>query len=279
MSESSARPLVALTTDFGTGSPYVAALHGVLLGINPDVAIVDVTHDVPPQNVLHVARLLPDVWPYFREGTIHVVVVDPGVGTARPLIYAEIAGRAILCPDNGIVTGLLRLWPAKNVRRLANRDLWRPSVSHTFHGRDILAPVAGRLSLSSGPLAVSPEMLGPPHTIETLLDWPDPEISAGRIVGEVESIDSFGNLITNIDSASLARCALALEPVRVACEDHETFGIFRTYGDVEPRTLIALIGSHGRLELAVSLENAASLLGIEVGRARHAHMAGIADEA
>ena len=136
--------IITLTTDFGAGSPYVAAMKGVMLGINPAVRLVDLSHEVGPQDVNYGAVLLAETTTWFPAGTIHVAVVDPGVGTARRLLYARIGDQHYLAPDNGLLSLLAkRLRPARIVE-LTNNEYWLPAVSNTFHGRDIFAPVAGQ---------------------------------------------------------------------------------------------------------------------------------------
>jgi S-adenosylmethionine hydrolase len=252
--------IITLTTDFGRDSPYVAAMKGAILCLHPQATLVDITHSVPPQNIQQGAIVLADVTPYFPAGTIHVAVVDPGVGTARAIVYAEIAGQRYVCPDNGLLTALLRRQPATLVHRVTNPAHWAQTVSATFHGRDIMGPVAARLSLG-----LSPAELGPLHPTLTTIEWREAVAVAGKVQGVVESIDSFGNLISNIDADKLVACRDLGERVRIECDGHETFGIFRTYGDVEPQTFVAIVGSTNKLELSITGENAAELLGIRVG--------------
>ncbi|HPP53751.1 MAG TPA: SAM-dependent chlorinase/fluorinase, partial [Thermoguttaceae bacterium] len=150
--------IITLTTDFGVESPYVAAMKGVIFSLNPAAVVVDLSHAIPPQNIRQAAIVLEEVAPYYPAGSIHVVVVDPGVGTDRALVYARIGEQHYLAPDNGVLSRLVWLgWVPEEVRRLENPRFWRHPVSRTFHGRDILAPSAAYLSLG-----VSPAELGPP---------------------------------------------------------------------------------------------------------------------
>src|SRR5262245_20407745 len=151
-------PLITLTTDFGSASPYVAAMKGVVLSINPHTRLLDLTHAIRPQDLRHACYFLATAVPYFPAGTIHVCVVDPGVGSERAALYAEADGQRFVGPDNGIFTGVFRKLGRPACRRLANCRFWRPGVSATFHGRDIFAPVAAHLSLG-----VDPAELGPEH--------------------------------------------------------------------------------------------------------------------
>ena len=251
--------LITLTTDFGTGSPYVAAMKGVILSIDPAAAIVDLTHAIRPQAVRHGAIVLDDVAERFPPGTIHVAVVDPGVGTDRAIVYAQIAGQRYVAPDNGLLSRLARRTKPEKIVRLTASEYWLPEVSPTFHGRDIMAPVAARLGLG-----LDPDRLGPRLEKLVELDWPEPQLTPGKITGEVLAVDSFGNLVTNIDAGMLRRVPTD-RPLRVAIDEHEVEGICSTYGEQPSGTLIALVGSTGRLELAVVNDNAAAMLGIRVG--------------
>ncbi len=251
--------IITLTTDFGTGSPYVAAMKGAILTIHPHARIVDITHAVPPQDIRQGALVLARVTRAFPPETIHVAVVDPGVGTQRRIVWAAIAGQFYIAPDNGLLSGLARREPPTTMRSIANPAHWPPEASTTFHGRDIMAPVAARLSLG-----LAPESLGPPLTELVQLSWPEATTLAQRIEGEVVSIDSFGNLITNITSDMLDG-APTDESVRIRCDDHETQGIFKAYADQPEMTLIAVVGSSGELELAVVGDSAKLMLGVAVG--------------
>jgi len=250
---------ITLTTDFGSGSLYTAAMKGVILSINPAANVVDLSHQIPPQDVRQGAVVLDDATGWFPEGTIHVAVVDPGVGTQRAIVYARIGKQDYIAPDNGLLSRLAARTPPAKIIRLNKPQYWLESVSATFHGRDIMAPVAARLSLG-----FDPERLGP--AIEKLagLHWPKVRQTPNKIEGVVLQIDSFGNLITNIGAEMLAGRPTD-ERVCVVCNIYETWGIFHTYADQPRGTFIALIGSGGRLELAVVGENAAEMLGIEVG--------------
>lgn len=245
---------ITLTTDFGTGSPYVAAMKGVVLSINPAAVLIDITHAVPPQDVHAGAVVLEDTTRLFPAGMIHVAVIDPGVGTERRLIYAEIGPQRYVCPDNGLLSRLARREPPRLVVTLAEREHWRPQVSATFHGRDILAPVAARLSLG-----LDPKKLGPRQERLVSLAWPEVRRGPGAIEGSVLLVDSFGNLVTDIDEDMLA----GVDPasVRVRCRGARVEGLARTYGDHQPGTLVALIGSTGRLEIALVGGSAAERIG------------------
>jgi hypothetical protein len=251
--------IITLTTDFGNGSPYIAAMKGAILAINPAATIVDLTHSVPPQNVRQAALGLVTSAPNFPLGTIHVVVVDPGVGTERFLLCVSIGGSYFLAPDNGVLDALARVNNPDKIIALTNSDYWLKNVSDTFHGRDILAPVAAHLSLS-----MTPDSLGDPLDTIKQLAWPKVTIMPGKIEGIIETVDSFGNLISNITEEQLGDVPRN-ESVRIICDEHETHGIFKTYGEQPSMTLIALIGSGGKLELAIVDDSAAIMLGVGIG--------------
>jgi S-adenosylmethionine hydrolase len=251
--------IITLTTDFGVSSPYVAAMKGVLLSINPELTIVDLTHSIPPQDIAAGALVLRDTALLFPSWTIHVVVVDPGVGTNRAILYAEIAGHRFICPDNGLLTWLAERHPPTKIIRVVEEQFFRQPVSPTFHGRDIMAPVAAQLSLG-----LEPEQLGPPLAELKMLSHVGAERMANKIQGQVVTIDSFGNLITNITRDMLSGVPRD-ESVTVRCDEHETLGIFDTYGEHPPMTLVALIGSNDSLEIAIVDDSAKIMLGVGVG--------------
>jgi hypothetical protein len=226
-----------------------------LFTVNPQAHLLDLSHRIPPQNLTAAAYFLADTLPWFPRGTIHVVVVDPGVGTGRALLCVEWHGQTILVPDNGCWTSLIRQEdPRPGVFRLEHRRYWRPDVSATFHGRDILAPVGGHLTLG-----VRPADLGPPVSDWIWLELPQPQIETELVRGEVVVVDSFGNLVSNIPGATVPADGV----VRIAGQDVPRR--VRTYGDAEPGALVALIGSGGRLEVAVVQGSAAARLGVGTG--------------
>jgi len=251
--------IITLTTDFGTGSPYVAAMKGVILSINPAATIVDVTHAIPPQDVRHGALVLDEVTRWFHPGTIHVAVIDPGVGTERAILYARIGGQQYIAPDNGLLSKLASRSAPEAIHRLEDPAFWLEEVSSTFHGRDIMAPAAAHLSLG-----VEPARLGPPVEAVGGLEWPPVVIKPRRIEGVVLQIDSFGNLVTNVRSNDFLGRPTD-ERVCVICSIYETWGIYSAYAQQPQDTLIALVGSSGHLELAIVGDNAARRLGIPVG--------------
>ena len=251
--------IITLTTDFGTGSTYAAAMKGVILGINPAATLVDITHDVSPQDVRRGAVVLDDVTQRFPKDTIHVAVIDPGVGTDREILYARVGSQQYVAPDNGLLSRLTQRIEPACVLRLTNRKYWLEPISNTFHGRDIMAPVAAHLSLG-----LDPSELGDSFQALGGIDWPQVEVSAQRIAGTVIEVDSFGNLITNISSDLLAGRPTD-NRVCVISSIYETNGVYSTYADHPRDTFIALVGSHGRIELAIVGDSAAARLGIQTG--------------
>jgi S-adenosyl-L-methionine hydrolase (adenosine-forming) len=256
---SNPRPIVTLTTDFGEGSRYVAAMKGALLDGNPDAYLVDLSHSIPPQDIVAGARFLTETISWFPPGTLHVAVVDPGVGSSRKILYVEWRDQRLLLPDNGLMTCLAEREKPTRMLVLENPDWWHREVAPTFHGRDIFAPVAAHLSRGRDPVGLGPAV----NTMETL-----PLSKASRvgqkIEGEVVEIDSFGNLVTDIGQELLDGVPRD-ESVRVACDEHETFGIFSSYSEQPSMTLIALVGSGGKLELAIVDDSAAIMLGVRRG--------------
>jgi S-adenosylmethionine hydrolase len=251
-------PLITLTTDFGEESPYVAAMKGVILGINPAARLLDLTHQVPPQDVRYAAFFLAGAVPYFPAGTLHVVVVDPGVGSERAALCVEAEGQRLLAPDNGCWTSLVKPGSsAPRVIRLAEPRYWRQPVSATFHGRDVFAPVAGHLSLG-----VDPASLGPAMTEWVRLpEPPPPRPGMNSLTGQVVFVDHFGNLITNIPAENLQPPALLC----VGKQSRKRFRWVRNYAEASPGTVVALASSNGMLEVAVVQGNAARKLKASVG--------------
>jgi S-adenosyl-L-methionine hydrolase (adenosine-forming) len=252
-------PIITLTTDFGTDSPYVAAMKGVILSINPAATVIDITHAVPAQDIAQGAVVLEDITPWFPKETVHVAVVDPGVGTERSIVYAHIGSQQYIAPDNGLLSRLAARTQPSLILRLSAPKYWLAEVSATFHGRDIMAPAAAHLSLG-----VCPQVLGETAGRLKRLGTQRPKVTDARILGEVMTIDSFGNLITNI-LADLLAGQPSDDRMHVVCGPHKTKGIYRTYGERPQGTLVALVGSAGRLELAIVGGNAAGRLGVAVG--------------
>ena len=255
--------LITLTTDFGTGSPYVAQMKGVILSINPAAVIVDVTHAVPPQDVRAGALALAEATVHFPADSTHVAVVDPGVGTDRKILFARIGEQNYIAPDNGLLSGLARRERPSTIIAVTEPRYWADRVAPTFHGRDIMAHVAAHASRGVAPQLFG-QSFGPPLAEIVELEWPEVRIVPGKIEGSVVSIDSFGNLVTDITAENLADAPRGSE-THIRCGDHETFGIFNTYEEQPAMTLIALVGSSDQLELAIVGDSAKIMLGVAVG--------------
>jgi S-adenosyl-L-methionine hydrolase (adenosine-forming) len=251
-------PLLTLTTDFGDASPYVAAMKGVILGVNPAIRLVDLSHQIPPQDVRYASHFLANSLPFFPSSTLHVVVVDPGVGGERVILYVEIGGQRILAPDNGCLSNLFfEAEPPTVVRHVRASRFFRPSVSPTFHGRDIFAPVAGHLSLG-----LHPARLGPSVSQWVRLELPQPKLTRNGIDGEVAFVDPFGNVISNIPAEMVQQRP---EILRIGKRLLKRFAWVRSYADAKPGELAALVSSNGKLEVAIVQGNAARRLGARVG--------------
>jgi S-adenosylmethionine hydrolase len=255
-----ARPIITFTTDFGTGSPYVAQMKGVILSIHREVEMVDITHQVTPQDVRQAALVLEQVSPCFPEGTVHICVVDPGVGTDRQIVLAQIETQFFIAPDNGVLSRMVSRAAPRRIIALTNVEAWLHPVSNTFHGRDIMAPVAARFVSGA-----TWQSLGTPVQQLQTLDWPEPQLDGQQLCGQVLYADSFGNLITNIRREWLDRLG-APAGLFVSCAGRTIRGIVATYGLASAGSLVALVGSNGLLEIAVVQGNAAQVLGIEPGQ-------------
>ncbi len=252
---------ITLTTDFGTGDSYVAQMKGVIAGIAPHARVIDGTHDLPAQNVLAAAVVLDSMVDAFTDGTIHLVVVDPGVGTGRAAVAVKTSRFTLVGPDNGVFTLVLERYPPTAIVRLTDEAYHRDSVSVTFHGRDIFAPVAGYLANG-----VAIERLGEPVTTLVNLNIPEPREAGSRLTGVVLVADHFGNLVTNL---SRDRCDVWLGQrdmagVVISVKGYEIGAVRRTYADVEPGEAVAYFGSSGRLELAVRNGSAREKFGEQV---------------
>jgi S-adenosylmethionine hydrolase len=243
-------PLFTLTTDFGAGSGYPAQMKGVLLAALPDARIVDLSHEVPRHDVLAGALVLEACVPWFPRGAVHVAVVDPGVGTSRRALCAiDPEGRRFVAPDNGLLTPFLG--PGARAFALAPGGALPPPRSATFHGRDLFAPAAVLLARGEDPAALGAAVADPVR-----LPWPQAEVRSGEIRGETLAADSFGNLVTSVREGDVGSAGVAGAEV-----DGRPARWVRTFGDGRPGELLVLVGSGGRVEVAVREGSAAALLG------------------
>lgn len=243
-------PLITLLTDFGTADPYVAEMRGVLYTRAPGVTLADMSHGIPPGDVRAAAYLFGRTWHRFPDATVHLVVVDPGVGTGRAALAFGAAGHWFVGPDNGVFTSVLDQVEAPVVAIPAPAD-----AAPTFHGRDLFSPAAAALAIGA-PLA---SVGDPLPTIPVRLVLPVPFYEGKQVVGEVISVDRFGNLVTNLTAAEVPPYA-ALE-----VEDSEVGPLRRTFSDVESGQLVAYLGSGGQVEIAVRDGSASRRIGLGVG--------------
>lgn len=253
---------VSLTTDFGLSDEYVGVMKGTILSVNPNATMIDITHQVDPQDVLQAAGLIRSAYRFFPAGTVHLVVVDPGVGTDRSILAAEGGGHQFVAPDNGILAPLRHDGVIETVHRVENADYFLHPVSSTFHGRDIFAPVAAHLSAGISPAALGPAV---PSTEMAGLDPPTPTSSAsGDLMGAVLFIDHFGNLITNIDAEHLEKWqnSARREKLIIKIGSHRIQGISLNYESGGFQKPLAIIGSRGYLEVAVNRGNARQMMGV-----------------
>ena len=258
-----ARPVIALLTDFGTRDHYAGTLKGVALGICPDAVFVDITHDVPAHDVLVGALELAASYKYFPPGTIFLVVVDPGVGSARRGIAVDAGGYTFVAPDNGVLTAVLDEHAPTRAVELTERRYARPTVSRTFEGRDRFAPAAAWLAKG-----IELPALGRPAGALQRLDIPKPAETAADIRGEVLRVDRFGNLITNVDRRLFDRF-VAAGGVDIRVGPHVVAKFVSTYGDVAPGEICALFGSSDHLEVAANGASAADALRVDRGAPVH----------
>jgi S-adenosylmethionine hydrolase len=267
--------IITLTTDFGIRDAYVAAMKGVILSINPRAIIVDVCHSIEPQNIVEAAFIISTAYNYFPTGTIHLVVVDPGVGSQRKAIIMKTRSAFFLAPDNGVLSYIVaeasatpvkespyptpkpelqKLDPAIRAIAITNPHFWLQPISPTFHGRDVFAPVAAHLSLGT-PLSKFGKKVTRIYTFPIPRPYRDSE---GNITGCVLHIDALGNLITNIKSGDLPS-----DQISISINSHHVQGLSLFYA--QSKGLTALIGSSGYLEIAFVGGNAASVLNAKTG--------------
>ncbi len=250
-------PVLTLLTDFGLQDGYVGVMKGVILQIDPTIQIIDLTHQIPPQDIAAARFNLMNAYSYFPKGTVHVAVVDPGVGGSRRAIAVELEQCFLVGPDNGLFSGVLSQVAPKAVVELTNSLYWRTSKpSSTFHGRDIFAPVGAHLAQG-----VALSELGRGLNPKSLVQLPLATCSRteDRIRGCIQYIDRFGNLVTNISGGDISgkRWSVEIAQSRIA-------GRY-TYGEVASGELLALVGSHGWLEIALNRGSAQAQLNLRVG--------------
>lgn len=257
--------IVTLLTDFGVEDAYVGIIKGVVLSVNPSAVIIDITHHIEPQDLIQAAYTIKSAYNYFPEGTVHVIVIDPGVGSDRTIIALKMMGHIFLAPDNGVLTLLMNEGEIDSIVRIENARYFLKSVSQTFHGRDILAPVSAHISKG-----VDIKKLGPLLDQQNLvhLDIKKPYISDnGELVGTIVSVDHFGNCISNIDVNCLNKFEKAGSGRRLKTKIGENTikGLSHSYAGVGPQSPLAIIGSFGYLEIGLNCGNAKRHFGVEKG--------------
>lgn len=254
-------PVIALLTDFGTRDHYVACMKGVILQVNPKAIIVDITHEINPQDIYHGAFVLRQCLPWFPPKTIFVAVVDPTVGTNRRILAARYNDRYVLAPDNGLLTLVHRDAVLQGIRSVENRQYFAAQVSSTFHGRDIFAPVAAHLSKG-----LAFDHLGPAIDRMEVLSLSRPQVHRdGTVDGEVVLIDHFGNLITNIAVTDLSAASTRRHHLHVTVGETVIGPIQSSYADVPAGQPVALLGSSQMLEIGINGGDAAKTLGVPRG--------------
>ena len=250
--------IVTLITDFGWTGEYVGALKGAILRVNPRCLIVDITHQIDPQNILQASFVLRKSYSYYPPGTVHGVIVDPGVGTERRAVVVEKDKYVFVGPDNGVFSGLLSPGGEIRARELARKEYFLIPVCNTFHGRDVFAPVAGHLSLG-----LDPAKLGPKVKNLVKIDFPEPRREKKHLTARILWADSFGNLITNVSREEYGRKLKTCFQIRGKGWSIERLS--RTYGEGKPGQPMALFGSGGLLEISVNRGNARNTLGLNPG--------------
>lgn len=260
MEASARRPIVTFTTDFGLADHYTGTMKGVVLGRCPHAQLADISHEVAPFSIYQGAYTIDQAAPYFPAGTVHVVVVDPGVGTPRKPILAEAIGQVFIAPDNGVLSLIFARDPKAKAREITRRDWWLENVSATFHGRDIFTATAGMIASGAGkPSEAGPEL----PQIEMLPDLEPAEVSPGVWQGRIFSTDRFGNIITNFPSARFPEVSRERFCLSVgSCE----IRLFRpTFGAAAAGECFAYFGSSGYIEIGMNRQNAAQTLGAAPG--------------
>jgi S-adenosylmethionine hydrolase len=249
--------IITLTTDYGLRDQYVGALKGVILSIAPSACLVDITHDIDPHNILHGAFVLRQVWPWYPKGTIHVVVVDPGVGSERRIILGRYAGQYVIAPDNGLVTLIHREMPVEALHVVEARRYFLGDLSSTFHGRDIMAPVAAHLANG-----VSPREFGrATDRLEILPGVHRAEVEGDVTRGMVLYVDRFGTLISNVGADQLSGAGVGCPNSEVLVDGVSVGPLRSAFCDVPPGEPVAFIGSGGLVEVAVNRGRAVDRFG------------------
>ena len=253
------RHIVTLTTDFGLTDEYVGVLKGVILGYDEDIRIVDITHLVPAQDIRGAAHLLARSYAFFPSGTVHLAIVDPGVGSDRPILAIDCDSQFFVGPDNGIFTPILKTTQPLSIHRISEPGLFLKKVSNTFHGRDIMAPVAAQLATGLAIAKVGPKV----EPEECLLNGPELcSVIDGVLQGEITHVDRFGNLCTNISRGDVEKFSGGKKVIiHVGEESTQTVDTFcSSYAGQTKNAFLALYDSHDFLEIAVNMGSASQRL-------------------
>ena len=268
------RPVITLTTDFGLDDSFVGIMKGVILNIVPDAQIIDITHNIEPQNITQAALILNATYPWFPRKTVHVVVVDPGVGsvlkakgktkkTAGPIIRSAMVVQSkfqtFIGPDNGVLT--LGIQPDSRVYEITNKKYFLKNVSNTFHGRDVFAPCAGWIASGIAHAKMGPRVLKPVR-----LDFPQPLLKETSLHGEIIHIDHFGNLTTNISAELIHETFLSSDTIKVQIGKHRIEGLVTGYYQMKGGQPGAIINSWNQLEIFYREDNARKKLKARVGQ-------------
>ena len=268
------RPVITLTTDFGLDDPFVGIMKGVILNIVPDAQIIDITHNIEPQNITQAALILNATYPWFPRKTVHVVVVDPGVGsvlkakgktkkTAGPIIRRAMVVQSkfqtFIGPDNGVLT--LGIQPDSRVYEITNKKYFLKNVSNTFHGRDVFAPCAGWIASGIAHAKMGPRVLKPVR-----LDFPQPLLKETSLHGEIIHIDHFGNLTTNVSAELIHETFPPSATINVQIGKHRIEGLVTGYYQMKDNQPGAIINSWNQLEIFYREDNARKKLKARVGQ-------------
>ena len=246
--------IITLLTDFGISDPYAAMMKGVILSINQNARIIDLSHQIEVGSIVHAAGFLRETFSYFPKGTVHISVVDPGVGSERRLLVMEAEEHFFVGPDNGIFWPIIEDFKSIRINQLVEVKFFLPHVTHTFHGRDVFSPVAAHISLGE-----DPDQMGPHIDDPVVLDYPLPRIINDVLYGQITRVDHFGNLITNIYHKDLERFLKTSKP-SIKAENFTFKTLNLTYSEVDEGEPLALINSSGQLEIAVNLGRASQYI-------------------
>ena len=255
-------PIITMLSDFGLRDAYVAEMKAVILSIIPDVHIVDISHEIEKFDIRMGAFILASATPYFPKGTVHVAVVDPGVGTKRRPIIVQTKRSFYVGPDNGLLLLSALKEEVSRVYHIENPEYMRPKISTTFHGRDIFAPTAAHLAIGCPPFKFGPEIQD-----YVVPQFAKPYMKKSELIGEVMYIDDFGNVVTNISSKDLEELEITIGDLLHVRIGRKRFGLrfCSAYGEVPARTPLAIVGSHDFLEISFNQGDASKTLNLKIG--------------